>query len=395
MGSTKPNSRLQRWATPEHIDVMATTGEGEFTSEDEAIADALWARRQANVPDEAGGANGLSQEHIMRAARELIYTHEDGRPTFHVVGYTINVRRGQLQLGAHLKILTSGESREEIAQEVRDTLAHAHIYEVPVVPDTDALVDELAGHYRDLMLRGFTAPDGKGGRQRLKLVRAPGDRVGSLEHLRELTLTEPLHPAEIALIRRTVQDEIARFSEAQALVGALDVAIASLTVALEADSRNESALQRCLTENPVLFGLEYREVLPKHRLGSEFEMDYALKRFSGLVDILEIEASTLPLFNRRGDPSQHLVHAEQQVIDWLAWIEANHPYAVARLPGITMPVGYVVIGRSASLRDNDRTKLLQRNAVFRDQIRIMTYDDVLGRAEGFREVLTSAATQSA
>jgi hypothetical protein len=58
---------------------------------------------------------------------------------------------------------------------------------------------------------------------------------------------------------------------------------------LLAEGVREEELQRCLTRNPTLFGAEYREIKPKHRLGAEFEMDYALVRVSGVVDIVEIE----------------------------------------------------------------------------------------------------------
>ena len=62
-------------------------------------------------------------------------------------------------------------------------------------------------------------------------------------------------------------------------------------------------------------------------------MDYALERRSGLVDLVEIEASHHFLFTLRGNPRQHLIHAEQQVLDWLHWIEAHGAYARERLGG--------------------------------------------------------------
>jgi hypothetical protein len=214
--------------------------------------------------------------------------------------------------------------------------------------------------------------------------------VSSLEYFRNLTLTAPRYPAEIALIRRAVNEELAKLSEAQALLSSLEVGIQQFEKVLTRDDRNENEIQKCLTSNPILFGLDYREIIPKHKLGSEYEMDYALRRVSGLFDLLELESSSLPLFNKKGDPSQHLVHAEQQVLDWIGWIERHNPYARSKLPGITVPTGYIVIGRANALHNAHRDKLLQRNAVFRDQVRILTYDDVLDRARTIKAILTGS-----
>ena len=91
--------------------------------------------------------------------------------------------------------------------------------------------------------------------------------------------------------------------EAARALAALRAAIAELDAQLALPDRDESALQRILTRNPALFGAEYRRVLPKHTLGSEYEMDYALERVSGLVDLVEIEPSTLRLYTQAGNPT--------------------------------------------------------------------------------------------
>ncbi|MCB8980031.1 MAG: hypothetical protein H6657_21685 [Ardenticatenaceae bacterium] len=61
-------------------------------------------------------------------------------------------------------------------------------------------------------------------------------------------------------------------------------------------------MQRCLTDNPILFGLDYQLVIPKQALGSEYEMDYALVRWNGQIDLVEIEASTHKLFTKKIKP---------------------------------------------------------------------------------------------
>lgn len=142
-----------------------------------------------------------------------------------------------------------------------------------------------------------------------------------------------------------------------------------------------------MTENPILFGLDYTKIIPKHRLGAEYEMDYALVRVSGLVDLIEIEASSIPIFNRKGDPSKYLVHAEQQVLNWLEWLEKNHSYAKEYLPGLIRPKGFVVIGRASTLSKDECLKLKIRNKIFSDSLEILTYDDLLDRAQNIGKVL--------
>ena len=95
------------------------------------------------------------------------------------------------------------------------------------------------------------------------------------------------------------------------------------------------------------FCIVLQRVIPKYRLGGDYEMDFALEQPSGLVDLVEIEPSTFPLYTRSGNPRSELVHAEQQVLDWLEWLEANSRLARDDLPGMMRPVGQVIIGRAS------------------------------------------------
>ena len=53
--------------------------------------------------------------------------------------------------------------------------------------------------------------------------------------------------------------------------------------------------------NLILFGSDYVRTIARHRLGPEYEMDYAIERLPGIYDLAEIESSSLPLFKRPGD----------------------------------------------------------------------------------------------
>lgn len=100
--------------------------------------------------------------------------------------------------------------------------------------------------------------------------------------------------------------------------------------------------------------------------------------------------SNLSLFSKKGDPSHYLIHAEQQVIDWFNWIEKNNPYARQKLPNISNPKAFVVIGRTSSLDEMQRIKLQSRNSLFNSKINIMTYDDLLEKAKRLLGLLQGA-----
>lgn len=337
---------------------------------------------------------GFTQGDLIEACRELIFDLRDGAPVFHAIMYTFDTDAIAIKLEHSFEILVDGkQSDEEIDEDVRNTLAIAAGYGIPVYPNSEKLAPLLAKYHRRMLIDGFTAPDGKGSKVRLVLTRSPGKRIGDPGLINELDPTEMVSPADLLLMREALAGEMASLSGARRVVGGIRQAILDLERLLTTQKRNENAVQRCLTANPLLFGPEYLRVIPKHRLGAEFEMDYALEKHSGLVDLVEIESSSLPLFNKKGDPSSHLVHAEQQVIDWLNWIESNNPYARRGLPGIANPMGFVVIGRSESLSEADIERLRRRNAVFQPRLTILTYDHLLERARQLLKAFEAAGRE--
>lgn len=265
-----------------------------------------------------------------------------------------------------LEISLGQEDSDAAKESIKRFLTIALMHDVPVYPNSEEVAPALARFHRELLLEGFRAPDSSGEYVTLVLADSPGANVESLEHFEGMNLTNTVSPAEVHLIRKAVLDEIARRDEAGRILTALRLAIEELAHLLEDTQRNENKLQECLTHDPILFGTEYRRIIPKHKLGDEYEMDYALERASGLVDLVEIEASTHTWFTQAGNPKKELVHAEQQVLDWLDWIERNNPYARDWLPGLVQPTGYVVIGRGDTLSAKDRERLRRRNIAFRE-----------------------------
>lgn len=333
----------------------------------------------------------LTDSELLEMAIELILDVVNGRYIFWMVAPVFDTKKAKLEFVPLFELSLGKENSDAAKENIKRYLALALIHDVPVYPNNEEVAPILARFHHDLLLEGFKAPDESGEDVTLVFADSPGANVESLAHFQGMSLTKTLSPAEMHLMRRAVLDEIARRDEAGRILAALRLAIEELADLLEATERNENKLQECLTRNPILFGTEYRRVIPKHKLGDEYEMDYALERVSGFVDLVEIEASTHTLFTQKGNPKKELVHAEQQVLDWLDWIERHNPYARDRLPGLVQPTAYVVIGRSNDLSAKDRERLRRRNLVLRGAFQILTYDDLLDSAMNLLRVLEGKA----
>ncbi len=324
---------------------------------------------------------------IIGACKELIFDLREGKPIFHAIMYYVNPDSVEIELSSVFEISMSDDG-EDIYQEMRDVLAIAAIEDVPVYPNNDGVALMLAEQHKKMLIHGFTAPDEAGGRVRLMLT---DKALGSInfEYPYELDSTASVTPAMMIIMAKRAREELQRRDHAGQILSGLQLAIEELTDLLGDSTVDEHSLQRCITRNPILFGTQYARVIPKHRLGAEYEVDYALEQTNGLVDVVEIEPSSFSLFNLKGDPTSKLVHAEQQVFDWLRWMERHNSYAREGLSDVYRPKGYVVIGRSQS--DDSEARLRQRNRLFRGDVEVFTYDDLLRRASNLLEQLEGAA----
>jgi hypothetical protein len=98
--------------------------------------------------------------------------------------------------------------------------------------------------------------------------------------------------------------------------------------------------------------------------------------------LVEIEAPFRELFRKDGQQREELTHAINQITDWVQYIADNKPRVERELglDGIsTNPRTLVVIGRSASLTDENRRKLVTLQAQ-QNKLRILTYDDLIAAA---------------
>ncbi|SDG66825.1 protein of unknown function [Pedobacter terrae] len=326
---------------------------------------------------------------LTKLALEFIFDIKNNVPVIHVISPVFDTNKFDIRYDHFLDILFSGDDKE-IEKEVINSLGLAVALEVPIFPNNAIAEKKLSYYYQKLISEGFTAPDENGEDVKLIPTNAKRTEDFKIENFKNINLTNYWSASDLLLLRDSVKNELMKLNNAHRTLTYLEVAIKEFADLLKSETRNENRLQETLTKNPILFGLEYSNIIPKHKLGAEYEVDYALERFSGLIDLMEIESSALQLFTKAGNPSSHLVHAEQQVIDWLDWIEKNGSYARQKLQGLVTPKGYIIIGRSSDLTDKTKASLIRRNKAFNGLINILTYDDVLLKARTMVKILSHA-----
>lgn len=378
-------SRSDRWKSSKRILTFITGDDSEKVQKVVALQKEL---REGAVAD----GQRFSVENIVSACKELIYKKSSGKPSFEAITYVLNAESLELEISSSFEI--EFREDEDLDDEIQRLLAVATIEEIPVYPNTPELAQELAEYHKKMLVQGFTAPDGQGGKVHLKITKKTSLDLINDGALDNLTTSNMYLPAELEIILQSVRAEMQRRDHAGRILGSLALAISELEELLELECRNENSLQSCLTRNPIVFGTEYVRIIPKHRLGAEYEMDYALEKTTGLFDLIEIESSSLKLFNKKGNPTSDLVHAEQQVFDWLHWIARHSSYARENLPDLMHPVGFVITGRRKDLPGSMLSKLKQRNALFKGQVHIMTYDDLLDRARNINRQISGLASNA-
>jgi Domain of unknown function (DUF4263) len=263
-----------------------------------------------------------------------------------------------------------------------------------VYPDDEAAAAELSRLHEELIASGFLIRDPSRKEYRVKLVQERAIRLGDENPWEGYSPMASISPGEVLAIRERQQAVDEHVMRAARVLENLRLGIDRLRKALDSDKRNENALQSCLSTFPTLFGLDYARLHEKYPLGKEHKTDYALERHSGRIDLVEIESSSLPLYNKEGNPSAHLVHAEQQILDWLAWIDRTGTYAHADLPGLISPTAFIVIGSRKSMTSKNIEALDRRNRAWRGTLHVFTYEDLLGRAEGVLQSLIETRSVS-
>lgn len=332
--------------------------------------------------------NGVSVNAIWELTNEVIFDVIDDKPVFHHICPVVNVPNHTIAYRHFFTFYPADKLEQTRSEAIVEHIGLASAVGIPVYPNSAQLEESLADYYETLLMDGFVVPDKEGNRKWYRPTNSKSISDFSSVNLASLDFSLPWTPVDLSLLKKKILIDIERFGAAQRVLLKLTVAIDQLKELLSSPEK-ESQLQRCLWDNPILFGLEYLETIQQYKLGSEYIADFALVKYSGLTDLVEIEPSTFSLYSKKGDPTSYLIHAEQQAIDWLDWIEHHGPYARNHLAGLFSPTVFIIIGRQANLSQKDQKSLQRRNLLFRGTVQIFTYDALVERAQGILTILQS------
>jgi hypothetical protein len=143
----------------------------------------------------------------------------------------------------------------------------------------------------------------------------------------------------------------------------------------------EEPLHQFLRQHPELLCPTSERCWSKLAFGDR-KSDFVFREPYNDYLLVEIEAPVRELFRKDGQQREELTHAINQIADWIQYIGSNKKIVEEDLglTGIsTNPRSLVVIGRSPSLTDENRRKLVTLQTQ-QSKLRILTYDDLLASA---------------
>lgn len=210
------------------------------------------------------------------------------------------------------------------------------------------------------------------------------------------TLDETLHSEEKARedAARDVQFSVNAFvmglarlpQDAQQgrVVGELEAAINGLEDLLDSDPE-EWRVQMYLgiPRNKVLLDPTAVAVTPEVKLGSEHRVDFVLELPQQRHALVEIERPRDPLYTKDGDPADRHKHGQQQIMDWIEWLDENREYARKNIPALRTvkePEYRLIVGLRSNTSEKHQRALTRKNAELR-RIETLTFDDLLDRAK--------------
>ncbi|SRR5260370_26571689 len=177
---------------------------------------------------------------------------EDGKFEIAFIVYSLDAKSGCLIVQHAFTGLENDEN------EVKQVIAAAIAQNVPLYPNDQEAATHLERLHAALLSDGFEAKLG-GRTQRLywagKSAVSYDQEVGRWE----VEPTQSVFPIDAVSIARKANERQRSVSEAMRVLAQMRAAISELSSLLDNDVRDEARLQTCLTQFPVLFGMQYQE----------------------------------------------------------------------------------------------------------------------------------------
>lgn len=147
----------------------------------------------------------------------------------------------------------------------------------------------------------------------------------------------------------------------------------------------EGIMQKYLgiKRNRILLHTAAKSITPEVSLGSEYRADFVIGLPNRRYILVEIERPQDELYTKAGDPAYRHKHGQQQIEDWIEWLDENKDYARKNIPALKQvkePEYWLVIGRRGNMSEKHRKALARKNAEAH-RIRTLTFDDLLEDAQ--------------
>jgi hypothetical protein len=150
---------------------------------------------------------------------------------------------------------------------------------------------------------------------------------------------------------------------------------------LQNPATTERQLQNFFVRHPVALDAYGLKLVSEVALGRRYRIDLVVQH--GLmheqVQLIELESPSAQIFTKSGRLRAKVVHACQQIDDWLRWWRENPGSVPSPFDSSISPEGLVVVGRKPSLDEDAISRLIHLNSTRR--IKVVTYDDLLDRIE--------------
>ncbi len=138
-----------------------------------------------------------------------------------------------------------------------------------------------------------------------------------------------------------------------------------------------------IPRNRVLLDPTAKSVTPEVKLGNEHRVDFVLELPGERHVLVEIERPRDPLYTKGGDPAERHKHGQQQIMDWIEWLDENRDYARKQIPALRTvkePEYRLIVGLRSNTSEKHQKALTRKNVELH-RVETMTFDDLLDRAK--------------
>lgn len=142
--------------------------------------------------------------------------------------------------------------------------------------------------------------------------------------------------------------------------------------------KREADLHAFMKRYPIALDGHHAKVYSEVTIGSyRADLVFCYEQSDKRIVLVELEMDSAPIFNKKNRPRHEVVHAAQQVEDWISAIRQNTLGLPDWLNGAYVVEGLVIVGRSTALNDHQKQALFNLNS--NRLVKIITYDDLLLR----------------